>query len=81
MATLVCKEVPGDLIPRDFRKSNQFPCIEGQVRRILMASAVDRFFRWSLIPLLAGYLAASTSSTLRRVDKERFSFRHLFHLP
>jgi hypothetical protein len=84
MATLVCKEIPGypiSTIPRDFRESNQFPRIKGEVRRILMVSAVDRFLRWSFIPLLAGYLTASTSSTLRRVDEERFSFHHLFHLP
>jgi hypothetical protein len=70
MPALIWEEVPGYLIPRNLAKSNQFPCIVGKIRGILMISPVNRFFCSSLIPLLTGHLTASASGTLCCIDEE-----------
>jgi len=67
---LVWEEVPSHLISRDLAESNQFPRIERKVRRILVASSINRLFCCSLIPLLAGHLTASASGTFGCINKE-----------
>jgi hypothetical protein len=74
MPALIREEIPGWLIPGDLIESNKFPGIEGQIRRILVTSPIDRLFCCFLIPLLAGNLATSAGRTFAGVDEIGFSF-------
>jgi len=73
MTALIREEIPGRFIPGGFIESNQLPGIVRQIRRVLVASPIDRLFCRSLIPLLAGDLTASASGTFRCIDKIGFS--------
>jgi hypothetical protein len=81
MSTLVSEEVPFGFPSWDlyFAEPHQFVCKEGEISRVLMASALDRFGCRILIPLFARDLTSPACRTLRRIYEKGF-ICHLSHL-
>jgi hypothetical protein len=81
MPALISKEIPFGFPSRDFRftEPHQFVCKKGEVSRVLMASALDRFGSWILIPLFTCDLTSPASRTLRCIYEKGF-ICHLSHL-
>jgi hypothetical protein len=81
MSTLVREEIPLRLSPCHFYliEPHQFECRDGEIRWILVVSSLEGFGSRVFIPLLAGNLTASASSTLYCIYEKGF-IRHLRHL-